>query len=88
MSGSSPDRPAPAGGSPYERLTRARAAAALTSPVGMTKNVPESARFVVAVAGAEPGDPQVTELVAELDRRQTESLVVVRSNAGTGGARL
>ena len=44
---------AAAGCSPYERLTPARAAAALTSPVGMTKNVPESARFTVAVAGAD-----------------------------------
>ena len=67
---------AAAGCSPYERLTPARAAAALTSPVGMTKNVPESARFTVAVAGADPDDPQVQDLVAELDRRQTESVVV------------
>ena len=67
---------AAAGCSPYERLTPARAAAALTSPVGMMKNVPESARFTVAVAGAEPDDPQVQDLVAELDRRQTESVVV------------
>ena len=71
---------AAAGCSPYERLTPARAAAALTSPVGMLKNVPEPARFTVAVAGAEPDDPQVTELVAELDRRRTESLVIVRSD--------
>ena len=71
---------AAAGCSPYERLTPARAAAALTSPVGMLKNVPGTARFVVAVSGAEPGDPQVAELVAELDRRQTESLVIVRSD--------
>jgi len=75
---------AAAGCSPYERLTPARAAAALTSPVGMTKNVPDSARFVVAVAGAELGDQQVTELVSELDRRQTESLVVLRSDTDTG----
>ena len=67
---------AAAGCSPYERLTPARAAEALTSPVGMTKNVPESARFTVAVAGADPDDPQVQDLVAELDRRQTESVVV------------
>ena len=71
---------AAAGCSPYERLTPARAAAALTSPVGMLKNVPGTARFVVAVSGAEPGDPQVAELVAELDRRQTESLVIIRSD--------
>ncbi len=70
---------AAAGCSPYQRLTPARAAAALTSPVGMLKNVPGSARFTVAVAGAEPGAPQVAELVAELDRRGTESLVIVRS---------
>jgi len=50
----------------------------------MTKNVPDSARFVVAVAGAELGDQQVTELVSELDRRQTESLVVLRSDTDTG----
>ena len=79
---------AAAGCSPYERLTPARAAAALTSPVGMMKNVPGPSRFVVAVAGAEPGDPQVRELVSELDRRQTESLVVVRSDTNTTGARL
>ncbi len=76
---------AAAGCSPYQRLTPARAAAALTSPVGMMKNVPESARFTVAVAGADRDDPQVIELVAELDRRQTESLVVVRSDTDTAG---
>ena len=72
---------AAAGCSPYERLTPARAAAALTSPVGMTKNVPTEARFTVAVAGADRDDPQVAELVSELDRRQTESLVVIRTDA-------
>ena len=71
---------AAAGCSPYERLTPERAARALTSPVGMLKNVPGTARFVVAVAGAEADDPQVAELVAELDRRQTESLVILRSD--------
>ena len=79
---------AAAGCSPYERLTPARAAAALTSPVGMMKNVPDTARFLVAVAGAEPGDPQVQELVSELDQRATESLVVVRSDTDATGARL
>ena len=77
---------AAAGCSPYERLTPERAAAALTSEVGMMKNVPRSARFTVAVAGAEPDDPQVQALVAELDRRGTESLVVVRTGTDTGGA--
>ena len=67
---------AAAGCSPYERLTPARAAQALTSPVGMMKNVPESARFTVAIAGTDSDDPQVQDLVAELDRRQTESVVV------------
>ena len=71
---------AAAGCSPYERLTPARAAAALTSPVGMMKNVPASARFTVAVAAADSDDPQVQELVAELDRRRTDSLVIVRSD--------
>ncbi len=71
---------AAAGCSPYQRLTPGRAAAALTSEVGMLKNVPGTARFVVAVAGAEPDDPQVAELVAELDRRETESLVIVSSD--------
>ena len=71
---------AAAGCSPYQRLTPTRAARALTSEVGMLKNVPAAARFVVAVAGAEPDDPQVAELVAELDRRQTESLVIVHSD--------
>ena len=70
---------AAAGCAPYERLTPARAAAALTSPVGMMKNVPAAARFTVAVAGADPDDPQVRDLVAELDRRHTGS-VVVRSD--------
>ena len=75
---------AAAGCSPYERLTPERAAAALTSGVGMRKNVPESARFTVAVAGADPNDPQVGALVDELDRRQTESVVVVPAgNTGT-----
>ena len=77
---------AAAGCSPYQRLTPARAAAALTSPVGMTKNVPASARFVVAVAGADPGDPQVQELVVELDQRRTDSLVVVHSGTEAAGA--
>ena len=72
---------AAAGCSPYERLTPARAANALTSPAGMMKNVPGSARFTVAVAGADPDDPQVQALVAELDRRRTECLVVARSVA-------
>jgi probable selenium-dependent hydroxylase accessory protein YqeC len=81
---------AAAGCSPYERLTPARAARALTSPVGMTKNVPAEARFSVAVAGADPDDPQVRELVSELDLRGTESLVVTRSgpDTGAGGLRL
>ena len=71
---------AAAGCSPYERLTPGRAARALTSEVGMMKNVPRSARFTVAVAGADPEDPQVQALVAELDRRGTASLVVVRTD--------
>ena len=53
----------------------------------MMKNVPGSARFTVAVAGADPGDPQVRALVAELDRRRTESLVVVRSDTDATGPR-
>lgn len=73
---------AAAGCSPYERLTPVRAARALTSPVGMGKNVPALARFVVAVGGADPDDTQVHELVAELDQRQTESLVIARSDSG------
>ena len=72
---------AAAGCSPYQRLTPARAAAALTSEVGMMKNVPVSARFTVAVAGADPDDPQVQALVAELDRRHTDSLLVTRTGA-------
>ena len=79
---------AAAGCSPYERLTPARAAQALTSPVGMMKNVPSSARFTVAVAGADPGDPQVQALVAELDRRRTASLVILRSDVDTAGGPL
>ena len=71
---------AAAGCSPYERLTPERAAAALTSEVGMMKNVPRSARFTVAVAAADPDDSQVQALVAELDRRRTDSLVVVRTD--------
>ncbi len=69
---------AAAGCSPYERLTPARAARALTSTVGMRKNVPGSARFVVAVSGAVPDDPRVGELVAQLDRRSTESLMILQ----------
>ena len=76
---------AAAGCSPYERLTPERAAAALTSDIGMMKNVPRSARFTVAVAGADPEDPQVQALVAELDQRRTESLVVIRIGADAGG---
>ena len=76
---------AAAGCSPYERLTPAGAAAALTSPVGMMKNVPASARFTVAVAGADPDDPQVQELVAELGQRSIDA-VVVRSDADAPAA--
>ncbi len=71
---------AAAGCSPYERLTPERAAAALTSEVGMLKNVPRSARFTVAVAGADPDDPQVQALVGALDRRGTDSLVVAATD--------
>lgn len=78
---------AAAGCSPYERLTPPRAAEALTSPVGMKKNVGEQARFTVAVTGADPDDPQVRALVAELDSRRTESLVV-RSHADPVSRRL
>ena len=42
----------------------------------------------MAVAGADPDDPQVQALVAELDRRRTESLVVVRSDGDATTARL
>ena len=79
---------AAAGCSPYERLTPARAAQALTSPVGMMKNVPGSARFTVVVAAADPGDPQVQALVAELDRRRTKSLVILRSDVDAAGGPL
>lgn len=67
---------AAAGCSPYERLTPARAAAALTSPVGMGKNVPEGARFVAAVTKADPGRDQSRDLAAELDRRGVETILV------------
>lgn len=67
---------AAAGCSPYERLTPARAATALTSPIGMTKNVPPDAGFTVAITKADPHDPQVGELVHELSERETESVVV------------
>ena len=79
---------AAAGCSPYERLTPARAANALTSPVGMRKNVPGDARFTVAISGADPADPQVSALADELDRRGTESLVVTRQGADYEGERL
>ncbi len=71
---------AAAGCSPYQRLTPERAAAALTSEVGMLKNVPQSARFTVAVAGADPDDPQVKALVDALDCRGTDSLVVAAAD--------
>ena len=67
---------AAAGCAPYERLTPARAAAALTSPVGMMKNVPDEARFVVAVTKADPGDAQVSQLAHELDRRGVQCVLV------------
>ena len=57
---------AAAGCSSHECLTPARAATALVSPVGMMKNVPAAARFIVAVVGADPADPRVVELVGEL----------------------
>lgn len=67
---------AAAGCSPYQRLTPTRAAAALASPVGMMKNVPLDARFVVAITKADPCDDQVLELSDELARRDIRSLVV------------
>ena len=36
----------------------------------MMKNVPPGARFTVAINGADPDDPQVAELVDELERRE------------------
>lgn len=62
--------------SPYERLTPARAAAAITSPVGMGKNVPEEARFVAAVTKANPARDQSRDLAGELDRRGVETILV------------
>ncbi len=70
---------AAAGCSPYQRLTPQRAAVALTSDLGLRKNVPSTARFTVVVSGADPQDPQVQELVAELDRLSTASLVVIKN---------
>ena len=67
---------AAAGCSPYARFTPARAAEALTSTIGMRKNVPAQARFVVAVNAADPFDEQVIELAAELERRECQSLVI------------
>ncbi len=78
---------AAAGCSPYERLSPTGAANALTSTVGMMKNVPDGARFTVAVNNADPGDAQVAALVAELDRRGVDSMVVTRHDSG-GGVRL
>ena len=74
---------AAAGCSPYDRFTPARAAAALTSTIGMRKNVPAQARFVVAVNAADPSDEQVIELAAELERRECESLVITPAEAGS-----
>lgn len=71
---------AAAGCSPYERLTPARAAAALTSPVGMGKNVPAGARFAVAVTKADPGGAgPAPDLAGELDRRGVETILVTAS---------
>ncbi len=69
--------------SPYQRLTPQRAAAALTSDIGMRKHVPATARFTVVVSGADPDDTQVQDLVAELDQRNTETLVVPKIDAET-----
>ena len=67
---------AAAGCSPYDRLTPARAARALTSPVGMMKNVPATARFAVAVTKADPDDTQTAALGGELRRRGVHCLLV------------
>lgn len=67
---------AAAGCSPYQRLTPARAAAALVSPIGMMKNVPPAASFTVAVAKADPDEPQVAELAHELAERGVGSLLI------------
>lgn len=67
---------AAAGCSPYERLTPARAAAALTSPVGMRKNVTADARFVVAVTKVDPEDEQVAALAGELDQRGVATILI------------
>ena len=76
---------AAAGCAPYERLTPLRAANALTSPIGMRKNVPGEARFTVAINGADPADPQVAALAEELDRRSTECVVVHHQDADDDG---
>ncbi len=67
---------AAAGCSPYQRLTPARAAAALVSPIGLMKNVPPAASFTVAVAKADPDEPQVAELAQELVERGVGSLLI------------
>jgi len=71
---------AAAGCSPYQRLTPERAATALTSTVGMRKNVPAAARFTVVISGADPADAQVDELAGHLEELDTEVVVVTRSD--------
>ncbi len=67
---------AAAGCSPYQRLTPPRAAAALSSPIGMMKNVPAAARFTVAVTRADPAHAQAVELAEELAERGVPALLV------------
>ncbi len=70
--------------SPYDRFTPARAANALVSPVGMRKNVPDNAHFVVAVSGADPDDSQVEELLGELGERGTQAVAIAADPALVG----
>ena len=67
---------AAAGCSPYERLTPERAANALTSPIGMLKNVPSDAEFVVAITQVSGDDVLAGELTDELEGRGVRSITV------------
>ncbi|MFQ5556005.1 MAG: selenium cofactor biosynthesis protein YqeC [Acidimicrobiales bacterium] len=64
--------------SPYERLTPERAASAITSTIGLGKNVPDAARFVVAITKVASDDTAARRLDEMLTDRGVETLLVAR----------
>ncbi len=62
--------------SPYERLSPEIAARVLTSQLGTHKNIPDSARFVVAINKVKPDDRLAAELADILAAAGQESVMI------------